>query len=673
MKTGLRLLALTLVLTMNSGVVSVNAADTNGNITRGEFVQMLWESNGKPEPEASNPFRDVPPNISAAIASLYENGVVSGYGGGVFAPGDVLTTEMAYVMLLRNFRLTPYNADEYRNYPDDDMVSEWAGAAVSYMYESVINEADTPIDSKSGMTRAEAAALITRLNNIATLDVAIKEIINRPEFSGALWGMEFSVAGASENIISLNREQFYQPASSLKIFTAGTVFEALGADYLFHTPIYRTGSIVDGVLKGDLVLVGSGDMLLGGRINPDGTINLPETDHTYGTSATAVPVSDSPLASLYDFAEQIAANGIESIEGNIIIDDSLFPLANDNLGGTGDYSISPIMINDNLIDILITPGEKEGDPAAIKVMPETPYVTFINEVTTVAPAGNLSPGMMVRKPGFESDTMNPDGTRTVTVTGSVASDTEPVLSVYCIPDPARFVESALAMVLEEKGISANVDLLEEYDFDALSTHYTEENKVAELISPPLAMELMPMMKLSSNMHTAAWPHVVGAIVTGESEHARMRGFEIQAEMYERIGVEINVPLEDIQNVSSIRYAPKSYTNYLNYLTEQAWFDEYITILPILGVDGTLGAVEPGSAAAGNVFAKTGGGMNSRMVDGERQAYIVSALAGFMILPDDQIVTFSIFTDYETSSPSMNPARSAINDIVSAVYEHMISD
>ena len=515
------------------------------------------------------------------------------------------------------------------------------------------------------------------IGDTTILENQIAEIINRPEFERGSWGMEFTLLDTGESIYSLNREEFFQPASTMKVFTAGLAFEALGADYIFRTPLYRTGPIVNGVLQGDLVLVGSGDMLLGGRINSDGTINLPETDHTYGTSASAVPVSDFPLGSLYELAELIAASGIRSITGNIIVDDSMFPLSNDNLGGTGDYSISPIMINDNLIDIWVIPGAAENSPAQIIVMPETPYVTFINNVITSGAAGTMPPGMMVRKPGFENDTLNPDGTRTVTITGSIALDSVPLLSVYSIPDPARFAEAALAMILGEMGIAVNVDLQMLHDFNALSVFYADENLITELISPSLAMQLMPMMKLSSNMHTAAWPHVTGAIARGSSENASLEGLRIQAEMFSRTGVEArdvmgtNIDFSNLSNVTDLRYSPISFTNFLRYIANQSYFNDYLSILPVLGVDGTLTVADPNMAAIGNVFAKTGGGMNSRMVDGQRQAFIVSALAGYIILPDQRIVTFSVFTDYETNTPNMAAPRDAINEIVNAVYEFML--
>ena len=530
------------------------------------------------------------------------------------------------------------------------------------------------------MVSAEDRDSNLAFQNNAVLDFQIQEIMSRPEFEDARFGMEFSLLATDELIYSLNREELYNPASTMKIFTAGLVYSTLGPDFRFHTPIYRTGPIVDGVLKGDLVLQASGDLLLGGRVNPDGTINLPETDHTYGMSKTAVPVSDNPLDSLYEFAERIAASGITNIEGTIIVDDSLFVEGRDSLGGSGEYIISPIMINDNLVDVWVIPGENVDEPAILKIMPDTPYLTILNKVMTTAPGenqGEQGRGIVTpfgQKPRFENDIINPDGTHTAILSGTVVLGDKPVLCTYIIPEPARFAEIALKMVLEEKGISSNVDLLQYPDLNALSVNYTDENKVAEIVSPSLRDELLPMMKVSSNLHTAAWPYLVGAITGHEPENARKKGLKMQAEMYREAGVDLNVPLEDFQELSEIagtRYSPKSYTNYLKYLHDQSYFDEYLTILPILGVDGISNDIDANLAAAGHVFAKTGTAMSmTRTSDGQAQGFLVKALAGFMELPNGQIVSFSVFIDYSTMNPNPASAQKAIGDIVNAVYEHM---
>jgi serine-type D-Ala-D-Ala carboxypeptidase/endopeptidase (penicillin-binding protein 4) len=82
--------------------------------------------------------------------------------------------------------------------------------------------------------------------------------------------------------------ELFIAASLLKVFIGGTAFETLGPDRRFCTRVYRTGPLVGGLLKGDLVLVAGGDLLLSGRVRADGTLSHARLqDHLTHTSARA--------------------------------------------------------------------------------------------------------------------------------------------------------------------------------------------------------------------------------------------------------------------------------------------------------------------------------------------------------------------------------------------------
>ena len=98
-------------------------------------------------------------------------------------------------------------------------------------------------------------------------------------------------------------------------------------------------------------------------MQPDGTLALPERDHTYDMSPDAVPVSANPLHSIEELARQIAASGIKPVEGRVLVDASLFREAKGEAGGTGKVTISPMMINDNLVDVIVQPDSGKGQPA----------------------------------------------------------------------------------------------------------------------------------------------------------------------------------------------------------------------------------------------------------------------------------------------------------------------
>lgn len=503
----------------------------------------------------------------------------------------------------------------------------------------------------------------------------LQQIMSRPEFRNAHWGMKFYMPDAGETLYSLNENDVFDPASAMKLFTAGTVFESLGQDYRFHTPVYRTGPVENGIVKGNLVLQASGDVLLGGRVNPDGSINLPATDHSYDMSPTAAPVSLDPLGSIRILADQIAESGIKGIEGIIIVDNSLFREETDSRGGTGNYVISPMMINDNLIDIMVSPGETIGAAAAFQIIPETPYVAIINKVTTVEKLSRPLPGgppdnMFAGKPRFTNDTLNADGSHTVTLSGEILLGSDPALCAYRIPEPARFAELVLCMLLKERGVSANIDLKSEHDFNGLSVNYRDENKVAEIVSPSLTEELFPMMQLSSNLHAAAWPYIVGAIAGHESGNARLKGFAIQKSLYDRTGVKADVDEASLQKIADTTYSPESFINFLSYLHAQPYFSEFIKCLPALGKEETVNDAEPSLAAADHVYAKTGSGLRMIMRPGSDKplATIIKALAGFMLLPDGRMAMIAEFVEYDTDNPDTEPAYTLMGEIANVIYE-----
>src|SRR5689334_2436414 len=161
-----------------------------------------------------------------------------------------------------------------------------------------------------------------RAQSTETLAERIQKVTNRPEFAHANFGIKFVSLDTGKVLYSLNSNKLFVPASTTKLLTEGTVLAKLGADYRFHTRVYRTAPIDNkGKLKGDLVLVASGDPNLSNRIRPDGTLAFVDEDHSYNGPA----VDGDPLAVIKQLAKDIAAKGIRKIEGRILVDASLFP------------------------------------------------------------------------------------------------------------------------------------------------------------------------------------------------------------------------------------------------------------------------------------------------------------------------------------------------------------
>ena len=108
--------------------------------------------------------------------------------------------------------------------------------------------------------------------------------------------------------------------------------------------------------------------------------------------------------------------------------------------------ISPVVVNDNLVDVMIGPGTDEGG-ATLTVSPPTSYVRFINEVKT-APAGTRP---SIR---WSSDSVRADGSHVVVASGVFPRGTAPILYTYAVPEPSRFAEVTFAEALRDAGVAA---------------------------------------------------------------------------------------------------------------------------------------------------------------------------------------------------------------------------
>ncbi|MCL2007696.1 MAG: D-alanyl-D-alanine carboxypeptidase [Treponema sp.] len=508
----------------------------------------------------------------------------------------------------------------------------------------------------------------------------INEIISRPEFEDARWGMEFYLPRTGELIFTYNNDDFFQPASSMKIFTAGTAYEYLGPDYRFRTPVYRTGVIENGILHGDIVVIASGDLLLGGRMNNDGTINLPAPDHSYDISAGAGPVSDDPLLSLRNLADEIAALGIRQITGNIFVDNSLFREEDGEAGGTGVFTVSSMVINDNLIDVTVLPGATIGAPGELRITPASSYLTIINNTITITATGvPATPGMIRQNPiSFTNNITHADGRNTVTITGEIPIDSGQTFRAYRIPEPSIFAEMVIVDLLNERDITVRGNPGARLDFQALSRFYLSENLLTEIVSETLDFQVLPMLKLSANPHTVAWYYLLGSIIGNEYDNAFLAGMDLQNNLFIKAGIDPSMwrtgsmGTTAQSTISSLtfnrEYKPATFTRFLTFLYNQPYFERFKNTLPILGIDGTLAGITSDSRAAGNVYAKTGSSMGMTMRDGVRSTIFRSALAGFMELPDNEIIVFSAFLDYSPQTQDITGAREVMGEIVNVIYD-----
>ncbi len=101
-------------------------------------------------------------------------------------------------------------------------------------------------------------------------------------------------------LLGQNIEKTFVTGSILKVYSTSTALSTLGPNYRFRTPVYRAGRVSRSTLRGNLVLVGSGDFSFGLREQPNGTLsynNAPQIDHNYadtGLPGTGASTEEPP-------------------------------------------------------------------------------------------------------------------------------------------------------------------------------------------------------------------------------------------------------------------------------------------------------------------------------------------------------------------------------------------
>src|SRR5262245_41391895 len=339
-----------------------------------------------------------------------------------------------------------------------------------------------------------------------TFQAKLEAILARTDYRRSEFGIALYDLDSSRMVFEHNAGKFFTPGSTTKLLTVGTALAYLGSDFRFHTSIYRTGPVKDGRLTGDLVLVASGDPNLSGRIQPSDSLAFTNEDHSYGGgSPFTKAVTGDPLLVIRKLASQVAAAGIRRIDGRVLVDATLFSGAGPEVDAP--LAASPIVVNDNVIDVTVGPGASQGTKATVTLSPDIGYVRVVNEVTTGAPDARPS---MTRL----TDVTNGDGTHTVRLAGTAPVGGEAILYAYSVPDPRRFAEMALAMALREKGVTISSESAKAPapDFRKLSTSYSDATRVAEHVSPTFAEEAKVTLKVSQNLHAGMMPYIVGALI-----------------------------------------------------------------------------------------------------------------------------------------------------------------
>jgi serine-type D-Ala-D-Ala carboxypeptidase/endopeptidase (penicillin-binding protein 4) len=362
----------------------------------------------------------------------------------------------------------------------------------------------------------------------------VEKIMNRPKYQYGQWGYLEVDPSDGRTVRSLGpADRFYIPGSSTKLFSVSPTLDDLGFDHHFKTPVYAQGEVKNGTLSGNLVLVASGDLTMGGRTAPNGTVSYTHIDHTYADSvpgATLTP--ENPLAGLDEIAKQVRKSGIKRVDGDVLIDDRLFDPAPkspsvDALSFNApnlDPWPDPITINDNLIDVQVRPGKVGENPKVVLWRPKVAPYHLVMRAKTV-PAG---------KPTTLS--VSPQTNGPVVVSGNIAVDAGKQLRVAAVDDPAAFARTALIEALGRSGVSVGASPTGTNPSSKLPKKgsYSPKDEVAAYVSPPYSQYAKLILKVSHN-YGANLDLCLMAVKAGSTDCND--AFPVMKKFFEKAGVD----------------------------------------------------------------------------------------------------------------------------------------
>jgi serine-type D-Ala-D-Ala carboxypeptidase/endopeptidase (penicillin-binding protein 4) len=229
-------------------------------------------------------------------------------------------------------------------------------------------------------------------------------------------------------IMNVDAEKSLVPASCMKVVTTGAALHLLKPDSRFQTDLEIDGALVEGVLQGNVRIIGGGDPCLG-------------SDRTKESLAWEKQIEV--------WADALANHGIKAITGEIIGDASRWETAGaapswafEDIANYYGAGATALTFHENMYTLTFKPGPHEGAPAILhRVIPAASNFVLSSEVKT-GPVGS----------GDRACIFGAEYLMTHVVRGTIPAGVEEFSIKGAIPDPAKLCSELLTKALEKRGI-----------------------------------------------------------------------------------------------------------------------------------------------------------------------------------------------------------------------------
>ncbi len=414
-------------------------------------------------------------------------------------------------------------------------------------------------------------------------------------WSKAILGVHAIRVATGEEIVGFQADRPLLPASAQKAVTAAAALRGLGPSFHFETRIYATGPVVDGVLEGDLVVVGRGDPTL---------------------------TADK----LWRLVRDLKTDGLVRVAGDVLLDDTYFsgsPLiagwsrtVDLDEGPSYFAPIGALAAEFGGVTVVVRPAALVGMPAIVAI--ETPAGDAVRVTAAVDTVGSkertrLDLRRVVREEGV-----------TFELEGGVRVEGGDRRFRRSVADPTVYFGGILGHLLAEQGLAVDGRIRR----GVLPLGST---LLRTITSPPLASVLMDMNKYSSNFMAEAVLRTLGAELRGAgSTEAGLAAMRAHLDA-------LGIAPEQSQLVNGsglsrdLRFSASAMTRVLADAARDGTIaPEFLASLAIGGRDGTLD--DRFEDVPDAVRAKTG-----TLAD-------TVALVGFVRTAHDELVAFAFFAN-----------------------------
>lgn len=400
---------------------------------------------------------------------------------------------------------------------------------------------------------------------------SVAEVMEHPALRRVEAGVHLVHVDSGVEVFSARAREGFVPASTMKVITSAAALRYLGPAWRFTTRFLYDGELEDdGVLKGNLYVVGGGDPTL-------------------------------VLEGLWKMVYDLRQAGVQEVEGNVIFDDTVFDSNPgipgwtkrvDILNGPSYFpSLGALSLNYNTIALVVGPGEAVGQPARAELETECAVIELENRARTSARGSRRWLDLDREVDGTEAR---------LELSGTVPSRSRSRRYYRAVPDATAYFTGAFAAMCHEHGIEVKGHYL-----SGESPEDAEE--LLEFESEPLAALLMTVNKYSNNFMAEQILKALGAEVRGPPGTTE-KGVEVVYDYLEGLGIPRGEPV--IRNGSGLTRETAIHPAHLTAVLLDMADDprvgsEFRTSLAIGGMDGTLRRRFGDEGEVGRVRGKTG--------------------------------------------------------------------